>query len=350
MGLSANARAFTWSDGLTVAAQDLRLSQTGLLLSGLGAGASVPLGIGSGVRDGTGFPLQVNIVSGLSVSVNTGMCAIQGSAAANTGAYGVTLDTAATLTCNAANPTQPRIDSVCMTVTDLGTSGSTAVVQIITGTPASSPTAPTLPSNSLLLCNMTVPAGATTLTSGNLSDMRTFQAAAGGITPVLHSSLYPTSGGNAMYIHDNNLGRLKRWSSAAAAFVAPSTAAFAPTSAGPANASVSSSTPVTIVSASVTVDGYTNVKVSLTWAYVATSSTAAGNSATILCVRGSTQVGSGAVVTTQNANGQISGGSTFSIDPTPSAGTYTYSWTIANQGAGTFAPHSCTIYIEAQPG
>lgn len=343
MALSAPARAFAWGDGLTVAAQDLRLDTIGALSSGLG-GASSGLATASGVRPGAGNPLMVAVSAGLSVTVATGFAIIQGSAAANSGAYSVTLDSVPTLTCNAADPVNPRIDSVCMTVTDLGTSGSTAVAQIITGTPAASPSAPSLPSNSLLLCNITVAANATTLTSGNLSDQRVYYAAAGGIKQVSNSSFYPTTGPDGSMLFNVNAGRYKLWNGTAVQ--APPVAAFAPTQAGP-NTATASSSYVTVASASATVDGFTNVKCSLTWSYISSTSTPAGAACYLTCFRGATNV-TNIVKYVSTANGNADGGTILFVDDTPAAGTYTYSWQVVNHSVGSFTVNGAFIYLEAE--
>lgn len=76
-----------------------------------------------------------------------------------------------TLTINAADPTNPRIDVVCLTVNDSNYSGTTnsAVLQVITGTPAASPTAPAAPANSLVLAQVSVAANATSITNSNIT-------------------------------------------------------------------------------------------------------------------------------------------------------------------------------------
>lgn len=262
MAQSAPARALTWGDGLQVAAQDIRLGQLAALLSGLGSGSS-PLQSGSGVRDGNGNPLQVSVVSGLSVLVNTGLAGIQGSAAANSGVYGFTLDSAATLTCSAADLVNPRIDSVIALITDNGNNTSAATVNIITGTPSGAPSPPSLPANSLLLCNVTVPANATSLNSGNLSDQRTFLAAAGGIKPYRNSGGAPSAGPSSGYGHNIATGRLTRWNGSKN--VAPSVAAFAPVSASSTSSvSIPSGSPgaqTQILALNFTCDGNTEVRI-----------------------------------------------------------------------------------------
>jgi hypothetical protein len=343
MTLSVATRIPTYGDGLTYAAQDDRL-RTALLLTELGNNSgSNTLGIGSGVRVAAGSPLKVSVASGLSVTVNTGCAAIQGSAALNSGAYTVVLDSTATLTCTAADTVNPRIDAVCLTVTDNGDNTSTSVVQIVTGTPASSPSAPSLPANSLRLANITVAANASTLSSGNISDQRQFLAATGGIKRVLSSAFYPTAGDSSQYLHDANQGRMKWWSGSSVQ--APKVAAFAPAFDGPHTVSATG-TAQTVAAATVTVDGSTNVEVSFTYNYISSAGTGAGNACSLNFMRGSTNLRT-VVKTCAGPDQNIDGGTITIVDRTPAASTYAYSVTVANQGAGTYAVQAGSIVVKA---
>lgn len=343
MASSYTMRNFALGDGLTYATQDIRLA-IAALISSLGGPTGNPLGIGSGVHPATGNPLGVATSSGLSVTVGTGYATIQ-SASANGGAYIATLDSAQTLTCNTASTTYARIDSLCITVNDVGTSSSTVVVQIVTGTPAASPVAPTLPADSLLLCNITVPANATTLTSGNLSDQRTYMSAVGGITAVQSSAFYPTVGFVGQVIYDMNLNRFKRWNGSA--WLALSTVGFAPVS-GAAGTVTASGTPETVSSASVTVDGLTTVKLTVKWSFISTAGTVASNGCVLSVYRGATFVDSIVKFTTA-PDSNIDGGGVTLFDPNPAAGAYTYTFQVVNQGSGTFDVHAGIITAEAQP-
>jgi hypothetical protein len=73
-----------------------------------------------------------------------------------------------------ANPTNPRIDLICMTVQDAYYTGSqnNVVFQVVAGTPASSPVVPSLPANSIALAEVAVAAGALSITTGNITDRR----------------------------------------------------------------------------------------------------------------------------------------------------------------------------------
>lgn len=82
-----------------------------------------------------------------------------------------------TLAIAAANATNPRIDRV---VARRDTSASTITIAVTTGTPASSPVAPALLNTAtvldLELAQVLVPAAATTIASGNVTDKRAFTA------------------------------------------------------------------------------------------------------------------------------------------------------------------------------
>jgi hypothetical protein len=76
----------------------------------------------------------------------------------------------------AAHPTNPRIDLVVATVLDAQYAGATNswVVQIITGTAAGSPVPPAIPDSSIVLAEVSIAAGATTVVNANISDVRPF--------------------------------------------------------------------------------------------------------------------------------------------------------------------------------
>jgi hypothetical protein len=79
-----------------------------------------------------------------------------------------------TLTITTADPTNPRIDLVCATVRDAFYSGANndVIFQVIAGTPAGSPVAPSLPANSISLATVAVGAAVTQINTGNITDTR----------------------------------------------------------------------------------------------------------------------------------------------------------------------------------
>ena len=128
----------------------------------------------TGIIKSTSLEVTQNAPAGLSVLVSSGWAAIVGTIQANMGTYVGYNDATATLSINTADPTNPRIDLVCMTVNDAYYTGAlnNVVLQVVAGTPAGSPVAPTLPANSISLATVAVGAGATAITNANITDTR----------------------------------------------------------------------------------------------------------------------------------------------------------------------------------
>jgi len=128
----------------------------------------------TGIINSSSLAVTANSPVGMSVRVASGWAAIVGTTQANMGTYVGYNDAQVTLTVTTADPTNPRIDLVCMTVNDSYYSGSSnnVVLQVVAGTPAGSPVAPTLPDNSISLATIAVAAAATQINSGNITDTR----------------------------------------------------------------------------------------------------------------------------------------------------------------------------------
>jgi hypothetical protein len=144
-------------------AENDRLGLEGLVgTEGVGAGATEMLVTQSGTP-------------AMTVSVAAGWAWVHGTTSATQGIYSTYNDAATTLTVTAANPTNPRIDKVCVTVRDAAYAGSSndVILQVVAGTPAASPSAPATPASSLVLATISVAAGATTITNANITDTRT---------------------------------------------------------------------------------------------------------------------------------------------------------------------------------
>jgi len=118
--------------------------------------------------------LAVTASSGMNLSVAAGWAAILGTYQTNMGTYMAYNDGAATATITTADPSNPRIDVVCITVNDAAYSGSlnSVAINVVKGTAAGSPTVPSTPTNSIALAQVAVAAGATSITSGNITDVR----------------------------------------------------------------------------------------------------------------------------------------------------------------------------------
>ena len=128
----------------------------------------------TGIINSTSLAVTANSPVGMSVRVASGWAAIVGTTQANMGTYVGYNDAQVTLTITTADVTNPRIDLVCMTVNDSFYTGSTnnVVLQVVAGTPAGSPVAPSLPANSISLATVAVAAGALSINSGNITDTR----------------------------------------------------------------------------------------------------------------------------------------------------------------------------------
>jgi hypothetical protein len=128
----------------------------------------------TGIVTSGSFAVTANSPVGMSVLVASGWAAIVGTTQANMGTYTCYNDATDTLTITTADPTNPRIDRVVVTVNDAYYTGSlnNVVLQVLAGTPAGSPTAPATPANSISLATIAVAAGALSINSGNITDTR----------------------------------------------------------------------------------------------------------------------------------------------------------------------------------
>ncbi len=112
--------------------------------------------------------------SGLSVNIATGQAWVQGTQSAFQGSYYVYNDATYSLPIGAANASNPRIDLIGIQIIDAAYGGGTSSTTFvdIQGVPAPTPSAPSAPANFLTLAQVTVPAGATSITSGDIADKR----------------------------------------------------------------------------------------------------------------------------------------------------------------------------------
>ncbi len=128
----------------------------------------------TGIIKSDSLAVTQNSPTGLSILVASGWAAIVGTTQANMGTYVGYNDATVVLSITTADPTNPRIDRVCLTVNDAYYTGAlnNAVLQVVAGTPAGSPVAPALPANSISLATVAVGAGATAITNANITDTR----------------------------------------------------------------------------------------------------------------------------------------------------------------------------------
>jgi hypothetical protein len=128
----------------------------------------------TGIFGSASMEVTANSPAGMSVRVASGWAAVVGTTQANMGVYTFYNDATTTLTITTADPTNPRIDLICATVRDAYYSGAfnDVIFQVIAGTPAGSPVAPTLPANSISLATVAVGAGVTQINTGNITSTR----------------------------------------------------------------------------------------------------------------------------------------------------------------------------------
>jgi hypothetical protein len=128
----------------------------------------------TGVINNTSLNVTQNSPAGMSVKVAAGWGAIVGTTQANMGVYTFYNDAIDTLTITTADPTNPRIDRVVVTVRDAYYTGAfnDVIFQVLAGTPAGSPVAPALPANSMSLATIAVGAAVTSITTANITDTR----------------------------------------------------------------------------------------------------------------------------------------------------------------------------------
>ncbi|MEU9447274.1 hypothetical protein [Streptomyces sp. NPDC048277] len=198
--------------------EDTRLTQLGATTP------ANPLEVRSGILPGSydglyrmsGFWME-GTGGSMKATVHEGRAVI--AAGATQGAYPVTLPEPATLTFADGDATNPRIDLVVLRIYDslYDNSGQTKpALEIVQGTPATTPVAPAAPAIALPIYQVKVPAGASAGKGGldwsaALTDLRTPTVAVGGILPVYGET------GNGAYPgqYRDSGGALQRWDSSA---------------------------------------------------------------------------------------------------------------------------------------
>lgn len=350
MAGSVNIGYCMWLDGSTVSSQIARVSD--VASSFTSGGTVTSMAVQSGVLGSVGG-LQVVPNSGMNVVVYAGFAIIANSTSNLQGAYKAGSMVSNTITVAASDPTNPRIDLIVINVNDIGTSGSDAFIQTITGTPAVSPIAPTAPANSLILAQISVPANTTTISSGLITDKRTFAAAAGGIVPYLGVSSsvggYPGcvayDATNDRFFHNNGPStdeqfKVLPW--------VPKTVFFS------SNTAPTTGTTVNLLSTNFTTDGQTDIKITVKWPGLFTTSGTTGNwqfgfSMTI----DSTQLDAQYVVLPANLGSTISSGGMFTYctssgtSDTPTSGTHNMIWQVFITNVGGTANGTPSIRATA---
>jgi hypothetical protein len=158
-------------------AEETRLMLAGMLGAATGsfAGGVASSDPAHGVARGADLAVTQNGTPNMTVNVAAGGCFIRGTQSANQGAYHLWNDASLSVAISAADATNSRRDLIVAQVRDANYSGasSDARIVVVTGTPAASPVDPTVPANSLVLARVAVAAGATSIVTANITDLRT---------------------------------------------------------------------------------------------------------------------------------------------------------------------------------
>ena len=197
-----------WVSGGVVDAEDARLA-TGVFAAP-GAG---PIQSRSGLKAAAGQPGSVRPTStpSGSVVVEPFQAVIQGTRNVAAGPYLVTLDAVKTINVFAVAPhaTHPRHDLIVASQLDAqyGDPRTAMEVRHVAGTPSTPPVDPTVTGDYLPLARVAVAANATSITAGNITDLRVFTAAAGGIIPVPNRAGRPAAPypGQAVYVREDGV-------------------------------------------------------------------------------------------------------------------------------------------------
>ena len=148
----------------------------------------------------------------MTVLVEPGMASIPGTESGTQGNYFVVNDAQATLSVTAAHGSLPRIDLVVINVRDAFYSGANndGQLQVIAGTPASSPVAPAAPANAIIIAQIAVGAGVTSITNANITDVRFYLAAAGGVIKARNDAARPPAAeiASGQWVWSNTEGKM----------------------------------------------------------------------------------------------------------------------------------------------
>ena len=153
----------SWLQNGSHPAENDRLTTTGILWRS------------GGVADYTAMVVAQSATPGMSVQISAGHALIAGTQTSNQGFYIAYNDAATTVAIATADPSQARIDRICVVVQDSyygGTANNQVIFQAVTGTPSGSPVPPSAPNNAITLAYVAVAAGATSIVNANITDMR----------------------------------------------------------------------------------------------------------------------------------------------------------------------------------
>jgi hypothetical protein len=323
-----------------------------------------------GVLQSVTQPLEVLAYSGMQIQVNPGGCVIPSTAGPTNGAYRLWNPSVQTLTVATA-PTTPntRIDLVVANVTDNGNNTSFAQLELVTGTAGNPGTQPATPVNCILLAVINVGSGVTSIVQGVITDSRIYTVNAGGVLP--YAKAGGGSGYNGLVAYDAASNSFYHWS---ATGVAPMhLMPFQPSQVvGTANATVAANTGSTTtyatlvfgsttMSATVTLDGLTDVQVTMHWCgyYMTTATTGQLLMGTFIDATQLDEIDLAEWLTMPSGVSVCGGTSIYTTSSaagdTPSAGAHTFTWKASNLNqtvssvANVRATATRVAYLRVQP-
>ena len=303
--------------------------------------------------------MAVTVASGLAVQVAAGYCCVP-SPTVGQGGYLFGTLTAQTLTLAAADPNNARIDVVAAYVDDTGTSTGGCGVAVITGTPGTPPTVPSLSSTpvpstaALALALVTIPAAAVALAAGAVTDERSYVVAPGGILPIASPAAAPAAPGSQL-MYDLSRGLLVQGTGTAGSVGLLGQGGWAPAVAfgkTTVTDSAAKGASTGVLSVSVTTDGVTDLEVYCKWPGLYLS---AGPSLIVtmtVSVDGTVLDQMPVYVTSTTSTAPGNGGSFRAYTAagnatTPAAGTHTVLFSFQSASTGAATTMACSSTAQA---
>lgn len=170
------------------------------------SGANTPLTTWrSGVLPSSSYQASItdlivtqNTTPNLNLAVYPGACVILRLGA---GPYLCYNTTAKFVTVNAGDATNPRRDLIVARVYDsaIGDGQTGFAIEVVTGTPAPSPSDPAIPTGAIPLCRVNVGVNATAITTANLNDLRLSTSLPGAMRVLLGGDTLSTTSDGYMY-------------------------------------------------------------------------------------------------------------------------------------------------------
>jgi len=193
----------------------------------LGATSSV---ITPGAVTTTGLAVSQTSTPSMSLQVSAGCAYIANTFGTYEGYYVLVNDSQITVTVGSSHPSFTRIDLVVGIVYDGAYAGTDnfAEIKVVPGQPTSSPSAPPLPANSVILAAVTVPALASSLTNANIStDTRQLAKISPSMVNVPQviktTGSVPTAPYLGQLVIDQSLGTLMMWDGTGWPVIGPAT-------------------------------------------------------------------------------------------------------------------------------